>query len=351
MEKYFELEQITLIPAVTNVGFQDNKLDITVTDRNDRTFNKSYPIFTAPTKAIVGEENVKVFTDNGIKPVLSREENINLRLNFCKWVFCAFSMSEINTYFLKESAKFRGTSDQYHVCIETGNGHDQRYLSLCSELKRIYGQQILVMGGNIGCAEAFSDYAKSGFDYIRVGIGVRSTQDRKDLGVCCPLGSLLDSIKQFRKTGAIGLPRQPKIIADGSISCFSDIVKAIALGADYVMIGRAFSRVLEAYEVVYKEGEKDKKLIELRPEQLASYSGAKARLDGLKRHYYGPVNLERSSVIGRLETNTPIWQKVDCTLAEWIEEFRICASYNLMMQGAINWDEFKTRVRYGAMSY
>lgn len=351
MERYIELEQIILLPAEINPGYVPEKMNIIVDDKYDKTFTKSYPIFTAPTKAIVGEDNVKVFTDNGIKPILSREENINTRLNLCRYVFCAFSMAEIQQYFLRGANSLRGGQDQYRICMETGNGHSEKYLGLCSELKRIYGPQVIVMGGNIGCPETYNDYAKSGFDYVRVGIANRSSDDRTRYGIGCPMGSMLDNLRQFRKSASVGLPRQTKVIADGGITCMSDIVKALALGADYVMIGKEFARCIEAEEVVYKK-DKSGKLVEVKLEDLVKYDSLRAKLDGLVRHYYAEPGLEKAEIGGNsINNKEENWTavKVDTTLRDWVDEFKTCALYNLTMAGATNWEEFRIRVRYGSI--
>ena len=65
-----------------------------------------------------------------------------------------------------------------------------------------------------------------------------------EYGFHLPMASLLDKIKLYRRTAAIGLPKTVKIIADGGIKRPSDIIKALALGADGVLICRPFVNMI-----------------------------------------------------------------------------------------------------------
>ena len=361
METLYELKDITLLPSVKNNGHLTGEI-YSVIDKDDNT--ESYPIFTAPMEAIVGKETVKSYIDHGIRPILPLTEPINLRLEWCQWIFCAFSLSEVKQHFLIQDK--RSSRTQFHVCIDAGNGHDIEMLDICKKIKQLYSNQVLVMGGNIGVPEAYVEYCKAGFDYIRVGLNSGSLINRHKYGFHYPMASLLMGIKNIKTSTAVGLPKLTKIIADGGIEQPSDIMKAIALGADYVMIGREFARVLEAQGVVYKKTKVNGKasMEEVNPDTLIGMSGFNARNNCLRRQYFGNTCEETrakragfQSVEDWKKTRPSVrvidssweWIDIDCNLAEWTTDFQMCVYYGFMMTGSKNWLDYQKNVRYGSV--
>lgn len=364
MEKLYELDDITLLPSSVNAGYLIGKPNLVVEDREDVTgISKSLPIFTSPMEAIVSEENAKVFQDNGIKPILPLTEPLQVRLKYCQWIFCSFSIKEVRANFMEQNKT--GIKSQFHICIDAGNGHDKNLLDLCSNLKQLYGGQVILMCGNVGSPETYSLYSRAGIDYMRVGIASGSLVDRDKFGFHFPMASLLEGIKNFKKTGGVGLPKKVKIVADGGINSPVDIIKALALGADYVMIGKQFAKLVEAAGTVYKKGKTpngDRTTDEIDPSTLRGVDGLHARVNGLCRQYYGNTSPEmrairdgyndidawkRAKGKGKFNDTAWVWIDIDSNLSEWLMEFEQAVNYAFMMTGTNNWEDFKKTVRYG----
>lgn len=362
METLYELEEITLLPSVKNKGHLTGER-YSVIDNNDNT--ESYPIFTSPMEAIVGQDSVKAYIDHGIRPVLPLTEPLNLRLEWCQWIFCAFSLSEVKQNFLLQDK--RSSRAQFHVCIDAGNGHDVEMFETCKRIKQMYSNQVIVMGGNIGVPETYVEYCKAGFDYVRVGLSSGSLINPSKYGFHYPMASLLMGIKTIKTSAAAGLTNRTKIIADGGIGQPSDIMKAIALGADYVMIGREFSRVVEAQGLVYKKTKSNGKVSmeEVNPDKVIGMGGLEAKMEGLRRQYFGNTCEEirakragfqnvddwkktRPSV--RVIDSSWEWIDIDCNLDEWINDFVSCVYYGFMMTGSLSWSDYQNNVRYASIS-
>lgn len=366
MEIFYDLQQVCLIPSQTNGGFKGNKLDLSVMDAYDKTGAnpRSLPVFTSPMESIVDAKTAKVYVDNNIKPVIPLTENIEVRLNMCQWIFCAFTMSEIEKYFGEGNNR---CPNQFHICIEEPNSHSEDLLKLCRKLKHFYGPNILIMAGPVGTAETIIEYAKVGINYMRVGLASGSLADSGSYGFHYPTASLLEAIGRVKKSSGAGIPRFPMVVVDGGIESHSDIIKALALGADYVMIGKEFASCIEAAGPIYTRVKNSvtgkKELTVVSQEDLVGADKNKAKVNGWQRNYCGCSSPEiRAKVFGfscveeylearemglRIKDHFPSrWIDVDTTLGDWIMEFENCAQYAMTMTNSSNWSEFISRVRY-----
>lgn len=365
MEKLLELGDIELIPREINSGWGNGRVDYFVDSPEEVTgINKSLPIFTSPMEAVVGVDNWKTYQDRGIKPILPRTVNLETRLDACGYIFSAFSIQEVVDNFLNRN--MTSSNVQFHVCIDSGNGHDSNLLSLGQKLKQMYRGQMILMGGNIGNPQTYVSYSRSGFDYVRVGISSGSLVKKKKFGFHYPMASLLGSISQIKKLNKQQL-RDVKVIADGGITCHSDILKAVAMGADYVMIGREFAKLLEASGTIYKRTIKpdpEPNILEevKNPEKLLSLSTIEIRELDLVRQYFGNTSPEMQALRNgyqrysdwiqenpkvKISDSEWIWVEVMDSLDSWIKDFKECVSYGFMISDSKNWNDFKEKVLYG----
>ena len=110
------------------------------------------------------------------------------------------------------------------------------------------------MAGNIANPDTYYEYAKVGIDYVRCGIGTSPIcTTSANSGVHYPMVSLLQEISYIKQDILNGYKGRledyesvPKIVADGGFSNFDQIIKALAIGADYVMLGKIFAMSEEA---------------------------------------------------------------------------------------------------------
>lgn len=346
MEKLLEINDICLIASETNLGYKKSDYNFGVLDDVDKC--TSLPIFTSPMNCIVDKTNIRVFEDKGIRTVLPRSEGLNIRLEGCQYVFCSFSLDEVVKSFL--SNRRNSSTGMFKICIETGNGGDIEILNAIVDLKKAYGPQINIMTGNIWSPKTYIDYCKAGVDYARVGCGTGSIVDDSVFGFYYPLASLLIDINGVKNTACSGL-KKTKIIADGGICNQVEILKCLALGADYVMCGRIFARIIDSVGTLYIKDENSNQYEEITKE------GAIERIKELgpknaevKRFYQG-INYDfydknnTHDILVKDFRNE--WIKVSQTLEEWLKEMYDIFSYAFTMSGSTNWKEFKNNIRYG----
>lgn len=135
------------------------------------------------------------------------------------------------------------------LIIDTAHGHSNRVLEMVKVLKNEFPQQEIV-AGNIGTMEAARDLIDLGVDGVKVGVGPGSIcTTRMVSGAGIPQITAIHDVYKVTKTEGIPL------IADGGIKYSGDITKAIAAGADSVMLGNLLAGTSESPgEVVIFQG-------------------------------------------------------------------------------------------------
>ena len=234
----YAYNDVTIVPSVKSFIKSRSNVDPFTNDHN-------LPIFTAPMSTVVNCENFELWEINKVTPILPRNIDWDIRLKYLKnfkWV--AISLSEFNTIIdMFDSGELKICENHsYKICIDVANGHMHHLLQMCKKIKYQYGDFIKLMTGNIANPDSIGEYIDAKIDYVRVGIGTGAgCTTSSNTAIHYPQASLLNDINEsYSKNKKI------KIIADGGIRNFSDVIKALALGADYVMIGGLFSSFLES---------------------------------------------------------------------------------------------------------
>jgi NAD(P)H-dependent flavin oxidoreductase YrpB (nitropropane dioxygenase family) len=113
----------------------------------------------------------------------------------------------------------------------------------------MYGDDMCLMIGNVANPKTFQEYCKIGVDLIRIGIGNgNGCLTTVQTGIGYPMASLIEECYNVKKFGN----HKTEIVADGGFKKYSDIIKALALGADYVMLGSILNKCLESSGETHK---------------------------------------------------------------------------------------------------
>ena len=139
------------------------------------------------------------------------------------------------------------------VVIDTAHAHTKSVLKIIKDVKKSF-TDLDVVAGNVATADAAKFLAKAGVDGVKVGIGPGSIcTTRIVAGVGYPQLSAINNVYNALKGSGIS------IIADGGVKHTGDITKAIAAGADSVMLGSMLAGTLESPgETIIYEGRKFK---------------------------------------------------------------------------------------------
>jgi len=135
------------------------------------------------------------------------------------------------------------------IIIDTAHGHSEGVLNSVQDFKKRFSRVDLI-AGNIGTANAAKDLIDRGVDGLKIGIGPGSIcTTRVVTGVGVP------QIYAISEVSKVAVSQNIPVIADGGIKYSGDIPKAIACGADSVMIGSLFAGTAESPgEVILLDG-------------------------------------------------------------------------------------------------
>lgn len=190
------------------------------------------PLITAPMDTVIDKKNQSVFFKNNIIPCQPRG------IEAGQQGFTSYSLAQFKEKFIDQD----DVVVESKILIDMANGHMRELIETTKLAKEIYPDMVLMVG-NVAHPRTYMELSNAGADYVRVGIGngggCLTTQQ---LGVGYPMGSLVRDCFHM----SLALDEPAKIVADGGMKDYSDIIKALALGADYVMIGSIFNKALES---------------------------------------------------------------------------------------------------------
>ena len=121
------------------------------------------------------------------------------------------------------------------IVLDSAHGHHKNIIEGVKKVKNSY-PEVALIAGNIATAEAAKDLIEAGVDAIKVGIGPGSIcTTRVVAGIGVPQITAIYDVAQVAKEYGVS------VIADGGIKYSGDLPKAIAAGADVIMIGSLFA--------------------------------------------------------------------------------------------------------------
>ncbi len=217
--------------ASTNCSFLGLKLNV--------------PVISSPMDSVTGIEMARELSNSGSLGIINRfDSSLDAVLNVKNGKGIKALSIALNTD-LKTIEKI--AAKKYIICIDTANANNKEVLKKTEMIKKRFDVKIIV--GNIAHGGTLDELENAGADAVRVGIGggsVCTTSIQTGIGIG-QVSSLLN-IYFSRNEKKLKI----KIIADGGIKSPGDVAKAIALGADVVMLGRMLSGTRETPGEVIK---------------------------------------------------------------------------------------------------
>lgn len=215
------------------------------------------------------------------------------------------------------------------IVVDTAHGHSQGVIDMVKKIKKNF--EIDIIAGNVATGEATYDLINAGADCIKVGIGAGSIcTTRVIAGVGIP--QMTSVIECAKVASGFKIP----IISDGGIKQTGDVPKAIAGGADSVMLGGMFAGTEEAPgEKVLYEGRSYK--------VYRGMGSLEAMKKGSSDRYFQDVEEDINKLVPEgIEGIVPYKGNVSETIFQILGGLRASMGYC----GAKNIQEMKTKTRF-----
>ena len=332
MEIKFDLNDILVEPAISSSINSRSEI-------NPYYKNGNLPLFVAPMDTVVDEINYKLFLNYKVNVCLPRGVN---NIHSSENLFVSFSLDSFVKGFLENKASL---SRVHYVLIDIANGHMASLCDAIKKAKEVHKDKIVIMAGNVANAEAYLNLSEAGADYIRVGIGNGAgclTTENTAIGY--PMGSL---IKECREMSFVA-KTPAKIVADGGMKGYSDVIKSLALGADYVMLGSLFNKSLESCGDTYLFNR-----IKINPNsELAVLLFEKGFSLTKKFRGMSSKEVQKKWGLTKLKTSEGAVRvrPVEYRLEKWIENFTDYLKSNMSYSGAKDLESYVGKAKYNLIT-
>ena len=252
-----DFNDILITPAVTSSIRSRSEINPYGSDIGQTPW---LPLFVSPMDTVIGLDNWRLYLESkmpicfprDIRPESFKEEDAGLLSVYSSVIFFSYSLDE-TSQLCEWLENNKGEDLEFNVLIDIANGHMKHMVDLVKELRS--RTKVKIMVGNIANPETYRVLSEAGADFIRVGIGFGGgCLTAMNTGVGYSMAQLVKECSDIKDEMESMDKRTAKIVADGGFREYSDIIKALALGADYVMLGSILNKCLESSGDTYWKG-------------------------------------------------------------------------------------------------
>ena len=301
-KEFLAFDDVLLVPQRSEV---ETRSDVNLGQNLDSNIRLDIPIISSPMDTVTELEMACAMSEMGGLGILHRYKSL------MKEAEMAFHCHERG---VKNIAAAIGVTGDYLIraeamvnigkanilCLDVAHGHHVLVERALKSLKDIYGKDVHLMAGNVATLEGFNDLADWGADSVRCGIGGGSIcTTRIQTGHGVPgLATIFECAQS---------DRDAKIIIDGGIKNSGDIVKALAAGADFVMLGSLMVGTTESpgQVITYTDGSKRKAYRGMASKKAQEeWRGKSSAPEGIATtvHYKGSVKTIIKDLVGGIKS-------------------------------------------------
>lgn len=241
MKEVFTYDDLLLVPQYSDIRSRE---EVDLSTSLDNLLTLELPIIASPMDTVSEEDSAAAIGQAGGTAVIHRYNSIEEQVAI---VESTISSSEdliiggavgvVGDYLDRAVSLFAAGAD--FICVDVAHGHSILMKEALENLRNNLPDHFHIMAGNVATVEGFNDLADWGANSIRCNIGGGSIcTTRIQTGHGVPgLQTIFDCARSDRNA---------KIIADGGLKSSGDIVKALAAGADAVMLGSLLAGTSES---------------------------------------------------------------------------------------------------------
>ena len=245
MKTALSFDDVLLVPQYSEI---ESRKQILIKQNLRSVGNFSLPIISSPMDTVTGESMACAMDSAGGVGIIHRyndmDEQAKIVMNVTSAGHNVGAAIGVGDDCIDRALCLSRAGVSF-LCIDVAHGHHSKVRYALEMLREVLGRETHIMAGNVATLEAFNDLADWGADSIRVGIGggsICSTRIQTGHGMPT-LQSIIDCARSDRDAA---------LIADGGIRTSGDIVKALAAGADFVMVGSLLAGTSETPGEVFR---------------------------------------------------------------------------------------------------
>jgi IMP dehydrogenase len=293
-------DDVLLIPQYSDI---DSRKSLSTSNELDDTTTLQLPVISSPMDTVTEVDMVFAMDTHGGLGIIHRYNSPAEQAKLVK-VAKLKGMTNIGaaigvTGDYLERAQALVEEGANVLCVDVAHGHHSMTKEALRALKLSFDSSVHIMAGNVATGEGAVDLASWGANSVRVGIGGGSICSTRLVS-----GHGMPTFQTIMECVTAGCP--VPIIADGGIKTSGDVVKALAAGADFVMLGSMLAGTTQSPGQVFDNGNKRYKVYRgmASSEAQVNWRGKTSTPEGVSTTipYKGDVNNILADIKGGIQS-------------------------------------------------